>query len=111
MEVLFLQIYYATIKCILFGVGGTRYGLSLISVVVYLILICWEEQTLNIHTTNYSNQKHITINCISSQLDRKHVKHKFVMILTMHHSYNMTIFYVSQNCKTALSSTILDREG
>ena len=92
MEVHFLQIYYATIKCILFGVGGTRYGLSLISVVVCLILICWEEQTF-IHTTNYSNQKDITINCISSQLDRKHVKHKFVMILTMLciHIHNMTI--------------------
>ena len=53
MEVHFLQIYYATINCILFGVGGTRYGLSLISVVVYLILICWEEQTVEHITINY----------------------------------------------------------
>ena len=27
----FLQIYYATINCILVGVGGTRYGLFLVS--------------------------------------------------------------------------------
>ena len=67
---------------IVLGGGYYRYGLSLISVVVCLIPICWEEQTF-IHTTNYSNQKDITINCISSQLDRKHVKHKFVMISTM----------------------------
>ena len=65
MEVLFLQIYYATIKCILFGVGGTRYGLSLISVVVYLILICWGEINIE-HTYNkllkskaHNNQLHI----------------------------------------------------
>ena len=34
MEVHFLQIYYATINCILFGEAGNRYGLSLMSFVV-----------------------------------------------------------------------------
>ena len=44
MEVHFLQIYYATINCILFGVGGTRYRLLLISFVVCLILMLGTEE-------------------------------------------------------------------
>ena len=50
VKIHFLQIYYATINCILFGVGGTRYGLFLISFFVCLILICWGGTDIE-HTT------------------------------------------------------------
>ena len=49
VKIIFLQIYYATINCILFGVGGTRYGLFLISFAC-LILICWGGTDIE-HTT------------------------------------------------------------
>jgi len=67
VEIHFLQIYYATINCILFGVGGTRYGLLLICFVVCLILM-GGEQTLNISynkqlkSKTYNNQLHNYLN-------------------------------------------------
>jgi hypothetical protein len=68
VEVHFLQIYYATIKCILFGEGGTRYGLFLMSFVVCLILYVGGRTNIE-HTYTkllkskaYNNQLHNHLN-------------------------------------------------
>ena len=74
--------------------GGTRYGLLLISFVVcFVTYMLGEEQTLNIQQTTKMQNIIKYISTYFSQQDRKHVNHKFIMILTMLciHIHNMTI--------------------
>ena len=93
VEIHFLHIYYATINCILFGVGVPD-----IDCYWYLLLFVWyfmlgEQQTLNIQQTTKMQNIIKYISTYFSQQDRKHVNHKFIMILTMLciHIHNMTI--------------------